>query len=174
MWAGGVAVHPIGLVLGALITGAFGFGLGMLLHPPLWTLSVLAIPLAVISAGLAGVKLEGSPWRVPGKWSRMGHILDSGVFGVMVGMGVATALASPALYLLLAWSVAAPSWAAVWPVFLAFGLGRALPFLTLALRAYRRGTDVGEELDEMTALTPRLGLVEAALLVSLAVLFAIS
>ncbi|HCT75468.1 MAG TPA: hypothetical protein DGT23_02520 [Micromonosporaceae bacterium] len=158
-----------GLLLGASVTGVAGFLLGeLLIHSPLWTLGVLAIVMAVIAAGIFGIKLEGSRWRVPGRWSRMGHIGDSGVFGLMVGTGVATALASPGFYVVLAWSLAATEYSAVWPVFLAFGIGRALPFLTIAARAYWHDRDVGEVLDPFTRITGRLGLPEALLLTALA------
>ncbi len=162
-------VHVIGLIAGASATGVLGFVIGdTLRHPPQWILGALALALAAFGARLVSVKLEGSRWRVPGHWARLGHIGDSAAFGFMVGTGVATALASPGFYLVAAWGLAAPEFSAVWPVFAAFGAGRAAPFLTAGVRAFRRGNDVGVELDNLVGYTSRLGLAEAVLLTALA------
>lgn len=174
-WAHGVAAHIAGLPLGAVGIGLVWHVLGGLIYrPPLWVLGVLALGLALPAARLVPVHLEGSSWRVPQAWGRLGHAGFSGVFGACLGTGLATALASPGLYLLVAWGVAAPAWSAVWPAFLAFGLGRVIPFTVIAVLADRRTTDPAEPMIEVEEITERLAPAEAALLTLLAAAFLLS
>jgi hypothetical protein len=57
-------------------------------------------------------------------------------------------------------------WAAIWPVFLAFGVGRAVPLLVIAVRgAYWLDRDAGMELDGISRFTVRLGLLKTVMLV---------
>jgi hypothetical protein len=175
--------HVLGLPVGALL-GATGWHLagGLVGHPPRWVVGALAAVLAAVALRLLPVHLEGSPWRVPREWSQLGRVTYAGIFGAALGTGLATALASPALYALFAWGLVAPAWSAVWPVFLAFALGRAVPFGAIGLAGYRHARDVPDVtrdftrinadvqgmLRRLSGLLPTLAPVEAALLAALA------
>jgi hypothetical protein len=178
-------MHILGLLGGAIVGGAGWHLLGVLIgHPPRWMLGALAAAMAVVAAGLLPVHLDGSRWRVPREWSDLGSVWYAGIFGAALGTGLVTALASPGLYVLFAWGLTAATWSAVWPVFLAFGIGRVLPFATIGLRAYireRRVTNIGEsygridseikgELHRFNAWVARLGLVEAVVAAAVAAL----
>lgn len=180
-----MVTHVVGLPLGALLGAAGWHLIGDLVgHPPRWVVGGLAAALAVVALKLLPIHLDGSPWRVPREWSQLGRVTYAGIFGAALGTGLATALASPALYVLFAWGLAAPTWLAVWPVFLAFALGRAVPFAAIGLTGYLRArdvddvtrsynridTDVRGSLHRLNAALPALAPVEAALLLVLAVL----
>jgi hypothetical protein len=169
-WIAGMAVHLLGLFAGALALAAVLFGAGeLVLHPPLWTLAALAAALALVAARVVPLELSGSRWRVPQAIGRLGPVSYVGAFGVALGTGVATRAGSPATYAMVAWGLVAPRWALVWPVFAAFAAGRALGFLAVAARSWRRGTYSAEQLWPVVSLARRLWPVEAALLAMLAV-----
>lgn len=168
-WIARLAVHVLGLFAGAIAVGALLFAAGeLVLHPPLWTVGVVAAALALVAARLVPVPLGGSRWRVPQEWARFGPVGYAGAFGVALGTGVATRIGSPATYALLAWGVAAPEWGLVWPGFAVFAAGRAAPFLAIAARSHRRGTYTGDQLGPVVALAGRLWPVEAVVLAALA------
>jgi hypothetical protein len=164
-WTAGVATHVVGLLIGAIGIAWIWWQVGGLVaRPPLWALGVLALVLALTVVRVLPLHLEGSPWRVPRSWGALGHAGYSGVFGAALGTGLATALASPALYLLIAWGIAAPSWSAVWPIFLAFGIGRAAPFIAIAVKADRDSSDPFEALERVASKAASLAPAEAFLL----------
>lgn len=168
-WLRGVAAFLLGLALGAL-----GIAAGWQLlsaatgRPPRWALAVLAALLALVAGKVLALHLPGSPLRVPRSWARLGHTGYSAVFGMALGTGVTTALPSPGLYALIAWGLFAPSWSAVWPVFLAFSLGRAVPFLLLAIHAARTNQFADHALDRARVSAALLAPAEATVLAALA------
>jgi hypothetical protein len=147
----GILVHIVGLLVGAILAGAGWHLLGVLVgHPPRWVFGIVTAAMAVVAAGLLPIHLDGSRWRVPREWSDLGRVWYAGIFGAALGTGLVTALASPGLYAVFAWGLTAATWSAVWPVFLAFGLGRALPFATIGLGAYVRARRVSSIRDSFT------------------------
>ena len=133
---------------------------------PVAPVGVLALLLAPVAAGLGGLRLEGSPWRVPRSWTALGPVGYAGAFGLALGTGVLTALTSPAAYVLLAWLATGPSGTAALAVALAYAAGRTVPVLVIAAVARRRDTHPAELVAAAGARIPRLGAVEAAVLVA--------
>ncbi len=174
-WVGGLFAYPIGLLAGGLAMGAALRLLGSLVPGalPLWPLAVVAVALALIAVRVIPIQLRGSLWRVPQSWYRFGAVSYALGFGVTMGTGVMTALSSPGYYLLLIWGLIAGGWATVLSVFAAFAVGRAAAFLVVALVAYRQDRSAGDLLDQADVLAGRLAPVEAAVLVALAVLWAL-
>jgi hypothetical protein len=162
---GGVIGHVLGIVGGALAAAAGWHVLGAFLgHPPRSVLGALAAVLTLVAARLLPVRLRGSPWRVPRTWSHLGHMPYAVVFGLALGTGMATALASPALYLVIAWGLTATNWAAVWPVFLAFGIGRAAPFMAISVHALRHRVLPNNALARGESIVPGAALAEGLIL----------
>jgi hypothetical protein len=168
-WKLGLAAYALGTLVGAFAAAGAWHALGAVLAPPRWALGLLAVVLALVTARLLPLRLPGSPWRVPRSWGALGHLAYSAVFGAALGTGLVTALPSPGLYALVGWGLGAPAWGTVWPVFLAFGLGRALPVLLLAVQAARQGTYPDAALDRATTMTAFLRPAECLLLAALAV-----
>lgn len=164
-WLARLVSHVAGLFAGALVTGLFLYGLFTLVpDPPSWVFAGLAALLALVVAGVIPVDLEGSRWRVPQSWSRFGRYGYPAAFGVALGAGWATRLSSPGAYLLFAWAVVAPEWAWVWPVFVAFAAGRAVPFLVVSLISAKRHTHSADQLESIVRTTRPLVAVEALVL----------
>jgi thiol:disulfide interchange protein len=117
-----------GLALALRQTG-LALGWGFQLQQPL----VVAM-LALLMFGL-GLSLSGV-WHVGGRWTGMGHALttQSGPMGDfftgVLAVVVATPCTAPFMGAALAWAFTAPTAVALM-VFLALGLGLALPFLVI-------------------------------------------
>ncbi|HEV8693189.1 MAG TPA: thioredoxin family protein, partial [Lysobacter sp.] len=117
-----------GLAL-ALRQAGLALGWGFQLQQPL----VVAM-LALLMFGL-GLSLSGV-WHVGGRWTGMGHALttQSGPMGDfftgVLAVVVATPCTAPFMGAALAWAFTAPTAVALM-VFLALGLGLALPFLVI-------------------------------------------
>jgi hypothetical protein len=173
-WLFAAGAHVLGLPAGAMGAAFVWTAVGTVVPDlPGWPLAVLAAGLALITSPLVSLQLRGSPWRIPREWSRFGDVAYAGIFGVALGTGMATALASPGLYLLVAWGVVAGSWHLVWPVFLAFAVGRALPFAVIVARVWRHGEQPFADLHRMNEWTQPLATPEAVLLATLAGIFAL-
>jgi hypothetical protein len=168
-WRRGLAAYALGTLLGAAAAAGIWYALGTPVHLPRWLLGLLMILLALVTARLLPLRLPSSPWRVPRSWGVLGHVAYSAVFGAALGTGLATALPSAGLFAMIGWSLTTPGWAMVWPVFLAFGLARALPTLLIAARAARRGIDPETALDQAMTATTFLRPAECLLLAALAV-----
>jgi hypothetical protein len=161
--------HAAGLAAGSLAVAAILFLLGTVAgHPPAWALGALAVFLAAVSAHLVRLRLSGSPWRVPASWGRIGRIPYAAVFGFTLGTGLLNALSSPAFFLVLAWPLAAGGWGSVYPVFLAFALGRALPTGTMTLMS---GGGSAAAISRFRLAASYLFIVESVVLMALAVIW---
>jgi hypothetical protein len=130
--------------------------------------AVLALVLAPVAAGLGGIRLEGSPWRVPQSWSGLGPVGYATAFGAALGTGAVTALSSPAAYVLLAWLLTGPGPVAAAAVAAAYAAGRAAPLLGIAAVALRRDEHPAALVAAAGTVVPRLGPVEGAVLAAVA------
>lgn len=162
-----VGWHSLGLAIGGLCTGVVAFSIGSLLSfDGRVPLGILAVVLALVAGKVAPIELTGSPWRVPRSLSRRGRRFSAFVFGAYLGTGVLTALSSPAFYLILAWCVAADEWGLIWPVMLAFGVGRAVPMILLSVTARRTEANLQNDVPRAAEVVANLAPVEAVLLLT--------
>ncbi|TWI10337.1 protein-disulfide reductase DsbD domain-containing protein [Aerolutibacter ruishenii] len=119
----------LGVVALALRQAGLALGWGFQLQQPL-VIAVLALVMFGLGLSMSGV------WHVGGRWTGAGHALTtrSGPMGDfftgVLAVVVATPCTAPFMGVALAWAFAAPSGAAL-AVFLALGLGLALPFLLI-------------------------------------------
>jgi hypothetical protein len=164
-WRIGLAAYGFTVPLGALAAGALlhlgARGIG---YPPPWVFASVAAVGAVAAATGGKRFLPQSRWRVPREWGARGRVPFAAIFGSILGVGILTALPSPGFLALLVWALAASSWSSVWPVFLAYGAGRAVPLLVLAVWARRRQVFPAAVLDRADVVAENAAGVEAALL----------
>jgi hypothetical protein len=166
----GVSIYVVAAVGGALLTGLVFYLAGRVLsHRPMQLIALVALVATMSVTGL--FHLPESRWRVPRSWGRFGHTMFAALFGVVLGLGVLTAVSSAGYYVLLAWAVLVPSWSYVWPTFVAFGVGRAIPLVLIAVLSGGQEGRLPSVLQQMRARAQALVYVEAALLVAVAVLF---
>ncbi len=98
------------------------------LRPPVQALGVVAAIGALAEAANASRILPSSPWRIPKRWCGGGIAQTAAIFGWFLGFGFPVAISSAGIYAVWMWPLARPG-VNVWPVFLAYGFGRALPLL---------------------------------------------
>ncbi|QOW22390.1 protein-disulfide reductase DsbD [Lysobacter avium] len=119
--------------LGALALGlrqaGLALGWGFQLQQPI-VVALLALLMLALGLSLSGV------WQLAGRWTGAGHVLTTrsgpagDFFTGVLAVVVATPCTAPFMGAALAWAFTAP--AAIAPaVFLALGLGLALPFLLI-------------------------------------------
>lgn len=101
---------------------------------PVEIVGVLAILAAAHRSGLIRADLPHLKWQVPQAWARFGHLPYAALFGLVLGIGLLTPVASAGFYVLLAWALTAPSWQTVLSLFAVLGLARAFPLLLVALK----------------------------------------
>ncbi|MGI5489973.1 hypothetical protein [Microtetraspora malaysiensis] len=138
---------------------------------PAWALGGVALVLALVAGGFVPVRLEGSPWRVPRHWAALGTVPYAGVFGVALGTGLATALSSPGLYLVVLWPLGAPNWWLAIVPFLGVAAGRAFPLVLISARSFSRGRHPSADLRRFSRWAGRLDVAEAVILIILAVMW---
>ena len=135
----GLAAYVIALPAGSLIAGGTLHLIGVIgRQPPLTLVGLVAVANALGGSGVLPLSFPQIRWAVPRRWSGYGHTAYSALFGGILGLGVFTTAASFGLCTLLAYGLAAPDMQLVWPVFLAFGISRALPLLYVALAVRQR------------------------------------
>ncbi|KGM54743.1 hypothetical protein N800_02400 [Lysobacter daejeonensis GH1-9] len=119
----------LGAIALALRHAGLALGWGFQLQQPL-VIAVLALVMFALGLSMSGV------WHVGGRWTGAGHALtmQSGPLGDfftgVLAVVVATPCTAPFMGAALAWAFTAPSGTAI-AVFLALGLGLALPFLLI-------------------------------------------
>ena len=119
----------LGAIALALRHAGLALGWGFQLQQPV-VIAVLALVIFALGLSMSGV------WHVGGRWTGAGHALttQSGPMGDfftgVLAVVVATPCTAPFMGAALAWAFAAPSGTAI-AVFLALGLGLALPFLLI-------------------------------------------
>lgn len=139
-----VVLHCVGILIGAIAIGLVTIGISQLVAFPSGVTGALVLTLAL--AGCVAIfargdmsTAAGSAWRVPRNWAAVGHSTYAAVFGVALGAGFITALPSVGLLGIFLWAVADAKPVIVLVVFVAFALGRVLPFLAIAERSRRTG-----------------------------------
>lgn len=165
-WWLGVIGHITGVGAGAVTAAFTWFGIGRLFGG----LTTVAVGMIAVGMGLAGSKLMplrvfSSPWRIPQTWRRLGSVGYPTVFGYCLGLGLLTALSSSALYVVIAFGLAALSLPSVLLVFAAFALGRMLGPLALSVLA-TFGTDEADALERLEERSLWAGPLEAVALLT--------
>lgn len=133
----GPALFALGSVVSAGVLGLLVGAVASILPQPV----LLAIPVV----GLGGFfilhrvfRVDLSPpttgWKVPRQWRQKGRPRYSLVFGLLLGLGFVTIVASWSPYVVLAGAAAQGSAVGGSLVFAIFGLARALPMLIVAGR----------------------------------------
>jgi hypothetical protein len=139
-WKANVGLFVVSLAAGSAALGVTLHLIGSWVRPP----DLLVGATAVIAAAMAGglvPSLPASRWRIPRSWSTFGEGPFVLLFGLVLGLGVLTALPSFGFYVLIAWGLTA-SFYVTWPAFLAFAAGRAVPVVAAA--ALWRGDEITE------------------------------
>jgi hypothetical protein len=121
------AAFAAAAVAGALAAGTVLWLVGFPARPPLALVGAVALAGAVLDLSPVERLLPSPRWRIPRAWCVHGVLRTAGLFGSLLGAGFFTATTSPAAYAIWAWALSAPRWSLVWPVFVAFALGRAVP-----------------------------------------------
>ena len=164
-----LAVHCLGLVLGALTTATLLFLVGTAVHAPA-VVAVVAFPLlGLVRLGRPGTVMPGG-WKVRRSWERFGTRPYLFVFGFFLGLGFVTTMASPLAVAVAVWALTGPPYVAVVAVLLCFALGRIVT--TAAATWMDPGDRELESANAVRAKTPRLVIIEGALAIAAgAVLF---
>jgi thiol:disulfide interchange protein DsbD len=119
----------LGAIALALRHAGLALGWGFQLQQPL-VIAVLALVMFGLGLSMSGV------WHVGGRWTGAGHALTTQAgpmgdfFTGVLAVVVATPCTAPFMGAALAWAFTAPTGTAI-AVFLALGLGLALPFLLI-------------------------------------------
>lgn len=126
-----VSFAALGALALSLRSAGLALGWGFQLQQPL-VVGLLALVMFALGLSLSGV------WHFGGRWTGVGHGLASrsgpagDFFTGVLAVVVATPCTAPFMGAALAWAFAAPAGLAML-VFLALGLGLALPFLLIGL-----------------------------------------
>jgi hypothetical protein len=156
------AAFAVAAVAGALAAGAALWLVAFPARPPLGAVGVVALAGVALHLSFVERLLPSPRWRIPRHWCRHGVLRTSGLFGSLLGAGFFTATTSPAAYAIWAWALYAPGWSLVWPVFLAFALGRAMPMR--GVEHELRSCDIVVAVDAVAGRVTRLRLAELATL----------
>jgi hypothetical protein len=171
----GIVAFVAATLFGALLTGLALFAVGQLvLQPPIQLVALVSVAAAIASTGLGPVRLPQLLWRVPRSWSRFGPTTFASLFGVILGIGVLTAISSPGYYVLVLWAIVSPAWSSVWPAFAAFGIGRAAPLALAALLSGEREGRLQVVVQQLRAVTGAVAYAETGMLVAVAVILVTS
>jgi cytochrome c biogenesis protein CcdA len=146
-------MYSCGSLVGAALTGAMAASCGSLFFSrfPQYR-RVSAIVLAAVSLlylfdefKILKLPHPQSPLRVPANWRFFGHDLGLALYGLVLGMGVWTAIPFSILYVVIGWCsvIGSPILGAI--AFVGFGLGRTLPIVILTkLEKLGRASEIVE------------------------------
>lgn len=136
-----VRLLPFSLGLGAGAT--LLFSLLALVREVVGPLPSIAVAAGAAYAAAAAVRiapsLPSSPWRVPRGWNIAGETPFAVVFGIVLGIGLLTAVATSGFYVVVLWALYA-EWREAISVLLAFAVGRAVPSYLALLPRFRSDT----------------------------------
>lgn len=156
----------LGLVVGALLLAGLLAALRHAVDPlPGWVVAAGAVFAAAAALRLVPTP-RSSNWRVPRGWNVAGETPFALAFGVILGFGVLTAIATAGFYVIVLWALYA-DWSAALPVLIAFAAGRAVPSHLALLPRFR--SDVPMFTWRLARVLRGLRPAEAAPLVALAV-----
>jgi hypothetical protein len=166
----GIVAYVVAVLSAPAATGLLSFALGRLLwQRPVQVVALAALGAALVSSGLVPLRLPQSTWRVPKSWSRFGPTAFAALFGTVLGLGFLTAISSIGYYVLLLWAATSPTWSDVWPVFVAFGAGRAIPLVLAAMLAGEQEGRLQGVLQGIRSMVPAMVYLEIGLLVAVSV-----
>ena len=158
-----LAVHCLGLVLGAVTTASLLFLVGKVVHAPAVVAMVAFVLLGLVRLGRPGTVMPGG-WKVRRSWERFGTRPYLFLFGYFLGLGFVTTMASPLALAIAAWALTGSAYVAVTGVLLCFALGRILT--TAAATWMDPGDRELESANVVRARTPRLVIIEGALAIA--------
>jgi hypothetical protein len=133
------SLYSLGLAGASAVVG-YGIGLvGLLFRqatgwtPPLWIAGALALLFSLREVGVIKFPIPQRKWQVPISWVHKHRYLGSLAYGVTIGLGYLTYIPYPGFWILQAISfLSATPWVSTLLGAL-YGLGRALPVLTVGL-----------------------------------------
>lgn len=170
-----MVAYLLSVPVGALVIGSLLFvARRMLGTAPAATVGWVALATMASASGLLPVRFPQSKWQVPREWLRFGWVAFTALFGFMLGTGVMTAIASPGFYVLLAWGLAVSHWDSLWPVFMSFGVARALPLLIVALGVVNVENRPHRMFEWSNEMAKAAFSIQLALLAALTVMFLVS
>lgn len=149
---------PATFVLGAVVAGLFfGGSLGAVGKLPgvaiVGALSVVVvIVLVLLEHTRFAIRAPNTRWQVPRHWVGAGRFRFSLVFGMLLGLGVATIVKSWTIYVLLLGAVAQGGILAGASIVGAFGLARAMPMMLVAADSTAHILPSGEDTRTMAKL----------------------
>jgi cytochrome c biogenesis protein CcdA len=130
----GIAAFSVGLGVSALLLSFLLYLVGRIAPTGLEMVSPwVALILAAIDLRLLPLTLKGSSWRVPRVWGGFGPIVFGFGFGAVQGLGLLTALPSPAFYYVLVQGITQDSWVSILILMGFFSLGRFCPVAVITL-----------------------------------------
>ncbi len=164
----GLVAYLAGLAAGGLISAAL-----LTAFSALWAFSASQVALILLVLAFfrfarpKTVAIGG--YKVPRDWERWGPGRYLGVFGIFLGLGFVTTMASPVMIGLLAWTWHMRDLGLAIATFMVFALGRSVSALNVYLAA-RREDDAKEAADTMARRVPVFGLAEAGVASALALM----
>jgi len=138
--------------------------------PPRWVIVLTVILAMVTLTGWLPAALPRANWVVPKSWGHHGYASYSMLFGVALGVGFATVLPSPALYVVAVYACSLPNFLEAFTVVGLFALTRAAIVPIVALTSGRMGCHPADTLRRLNVAQPSLRALELGLLSVLAVL----
>lgn len=156
----------LGLVVGAVLLASLLAAVRHVIDPLPGVVVSASAAFAAVAALQLVPSLPSSSWRVPRGWNIAGETPFALAFGVILEVGVLTAIATAGFYVIVLWGLYA-GWSEALPVLVAFALGRAVPSHLAMLQRFR--SDVPMFTWRLARLLRALRPAEAAPLVVLAV-----
>lgn len=146
-WFARICAYCGGLLLTAALTGGIIGLIGNSLAALGLTRNSLVFPFGIAIVALLYGSAEFVPlhlpqpidraWQVPATWGRFGRTGMALLFGATVGTGFLTRIGFMGYYILVGLMVASSSVSVSVAAFIAYGLGRLLPFVTAAILQLR-------------------------------------
>lgn len=136
----GPGMFALGSVVAGVLFGAFLGWLGEFLPTPVRhaAAGAAAVSLLVRPMFLLSYQPPSSRWMVPRRWQQLGRSWHSLLFGMCLGVGVATQVTTGTTYFVALLATATGSPLQAGALFGAFGLARAAPLLIVSRSISRR------------------------------------
>jgi hypothetical protein len=163
------AVHALAYPLAAALGGAAFAALGVMLAPildPRLAVVGAAVACALCSLrelGLAPVPSPQFSRQVPASWRALPPVFTMLLYGMGLGVGVATRIPVSTFYVVVIWCVLRAAYAPAALAMALFGAGRALPLLWMSTH-YRSRAECDSAVSTCIAWKPVLHLLNGAAL----------
>ncbi|MFC6355942.1 hypothetical protein [Luethyella okanaganae] len=161
--------HAFGILLGSTVTAALLWGIAYLV--PSLPSTVLSVPLLVIGAFRLArpTSLLPGGWKVRRSWERWGSVPFITTFGVFLGAGFVTTVASPMFLVICAWAFVSGSFTGVLVVLAAFASGRILTAMLSAIGDASSGSNLGRTADAVQDRIQNAGYFEGLIAIALGI-----